>query len=64
MTRGLRPELAATAPRTHNGAMEHAILYSTILFVTLMSPLTWSYRRNRTMYRVQRGLRSYIGRTA
>ena len=44
--------------------MEHAILYSTILFVTLLSPLTWSYRRNRTMYRVQRGLRSYIGRTA
>ena len=63
MTGGLRPELAAPVQRFHNGAMEHGIVYPALLFVTLMSPVIWNYRRNRTMYRVQRGLRSYL-RTA
>ena len=44
--------------------MEHGIVYSALLFVTLMSPVIWSYRRNRIMYRMQRGLRSYMGRAA
>jgi hypothetical protein len=44
--------------------MEHATLFSLILFVTSMSGITWSYRRNRPMHRMQRGLRSYIGRAA
>ena len=44
--------------------MEHGILYSALLFVTLMSPAAWNYRRNRSLYRMQRGLRSYLGRTA
>jgi hypothetical protein len=44
--------------------MEHGILYSALLFVSLMSPAAWSYHRNRPMHRMQRGLRSYMGRTA
>ena len=64
MTGRLRPELAACPRQPHNGAMEHGIFYSALLFVSLMSPLTWSYRRNRPMHRIQRGLRFYLGRTA
>ena len=64
MTHGLRPELAAGRDRFHNRAMEQAILYAALLFVSLMSTITWSYLRNRPMHRMQRGLRSYIGRTA
>jgi hypothetical protein len=44
--------------------MEHGILYSALLFVTLICPAVWNYLRNRPMYRMQRGLRSYLGRTA
>jgi len=44
--------------------MEHATLYTLIILVTSMSGITWSYRRNRPMQRVQRCLRSYIGRAA
>lgn len=44
--------------------MELATVYSMILFVSMMSGITWSYRRNRPMHRIQRGLRSYLGRTA
>ena len=64
ITRALRPELAGRALRSHNGAMEHEIVYSALLFISLMSPITWSYRRNRPMNRMQRGLRSYIARIA
>lgn len=61
MTGGLRPELAAWARQSQNEAMEHGIFYSALLFVSVMSPLTWSYRRNRPMHRIQRGLRFYLG---
>ena len=44
--------------------MEQAIFYSALLFVSLMSPVMWNYHRNRPMQRMQRGLRSYIGRAA
>jgi hypothetical protein len=44
--------------------MEHGILYATLVFVTLMPPAVWTYLRNRPAYRIQRGLRSYLGRTA
>ncbi|HLK50653.1 MAG TPA: hypothetical protein VKT49_21080 [Bryobacteraceae bacterium] len=42
--------------------MEHGILYSALLFISLMSPVAWSYRRNRPVHRIQRGLRSYMAR--
>ena len=44
--------------------MEHATVYSMVLWVSLMGGITWSYRRNRPMERIQRGLRSYLGREA
>jgi len=44
--------------------MEHATAFSLVLVVSAMSVLTRSYRRNRAMHRMQRGLRTYLGRAA
>lgn len=40
------------------------MLYSLLLFTGLMAPVVWFHSRGRKVERMQRSLRTYLGRTA